>query len=404
MLTNKEIIENIKASPLITINETLKNNIKSVNFKKKAFFDKLWDEQTTTARWLFLYQDDTLMSRSYNKFFNINEMEGTGIEDICKTATFPIRAFKKENGYLGIVGYNKTTDNLEYMSKSLNYEIFAEWVEIHIKPFKEVLYPILKEWYTAVFEIIHNEGDKHIIPYKESCSYLLDIFKNNLEKTERLSYAELRKVYYKMKECDTNIPILLKEEVAVYNNPEELKNKLIEQVFIENSEGVVLEDSSEETQMWKVKSWNYLFTKLFRTTVRSFLSSYKKYLNLKYKGSFNMVKEEIYLIPEEIRNICIGDFYKLDDVEEKLENIFESFHWTVKYRLELLEKAYWALNWYAEKKEQIEKSSLFLAKFILENIVQKLKMIDLIDFDLSTRVYPFSILISKDMEKIPCIN
>ena len=60
------------------IQEKKFGNISSFNFTNKAFYDKVWDEQTTKARGLYL---DTMKgkvaARAYDKFFNINERPET---------------------------------------------------------------------------------------------------------------------------------------------------------------------------------------------------------------------------------------------------------------------------------------------------------------------------------------
>ena len=57
------------------IQEKKFGNISSFNFTNKAFYDKVWDEQTTKARGLYL---DTIKgkvaARAYDKFFSIQEL------------------------------------------------------------------------------------------------------------------------------------------------------------------------------------------------------------------------------------------------------------------------------------------------------------------------------------------
>ncbi len=57
------------------IQEKKFGNISSFNFTNKAFYDKVWDEQTTKARGLYL---DTMKgkvaARAYDKFFSIQEL------------------------------------------------------------------------------------------------------------------------------------------------------------------------------------------------------------------------------------------------------------------------------------------------------------------------------------------
>ena len=170
------------------IQEKKFGNISSFNFTEKAFYDRVWDEQTTKARGLYL---DTMKgrvaARAYNKFFNINERPETKFDMLQHKLQFPVTAYVKENGFLGIVSYNEYEDDLLTASKSTLDSQYALW-------FKEMLYckvsseniAKLKEYVkennvSFVFECVDMKNDPHIIEYPDSQLFLLDIVANDMD-------------------------------------------------------------------------------------------------------------------------------------------------------------------------------------------------------------------------------
>jgi len=169
------------------IQEKKFGNISSFNFTEKAFYDKVWDEQTTKSRGLYL---DTLkgkvVARAYDKFFNINERPETKFDMLQYKLQFPVTAYVKENGFLGIVSYNEYEDDLLIASKSTLDSQFAQW-------FREMLYEkvsseniqemkkyIKKHNISFVFECVDMKNDPHIIEYPNSELFLLDIVQNDM--------------------------------------------------------------------------------------------------------------------------------------------------------------------------------------------------------------------------------
>lgn len=170
------------------IQEKKFGNISSFNFTNKAFYDKVWDEQTTKARGLYI---DTfkgkVAARAYDKFFNINERPETKFDMLQHKLQFPVTAYVKENGYLGIVSYDEYNDDLFIASKSTTDSQFAEWL-------KEAIYNQITEEnreemkqyakdnnVSFVFENVDMKNDPHIIEYPESKLYLLDIVYNQMD-------------------------------------------------------------------------------------------------------------------------------------------------------------------------------------------------------------------------------
>lgn len=196
-----DIIVNLRQNRYIQ--EKQFGNISSFNFTKKAFYDKVWDEQTVKARGLYL---DTVkgkvVARAYPKFFNINERPETKFDMLQNKLQFPITAYVKENGFLGIVSYNKYEDDLFIASKSTIESNFAHWLKdmIYFKMSSENIEKMkmfIKENNVSfVFECVDMINDPHIIEYPQSELFLLDIVHNNME-FSKYEYETMVDIAYK---------------------------------------------------------------------------------------------------------------------------------------------------------------------------------------------------------------
>ena len=181
----------------------LGNGISSFNFTREAFYSANWTRQTVLARGLFIDTDNNkIMARSYEKFFRINEVRETEMIALKNRLKFPVKAYVKENGFLGIVSYNYKTDDLFIASKSTNTGDYVEYFKKLLEPYKEKLLEQLRTSYnfgmttgngslTYVFECVDQENDPHIIKYAKSNIYLLDIILNDLE-FATYSYDDLK--------------------------------------------------------------------------------------------------------------------------------------------------------------------------------------------------------------------
>lgn len=163
-------------------------DISSFNFTKTAFYDKIWDEQTTKARGLFInVPKQKVVARAYDKFFNINERPETKFDMLQLKLAFPVTAYVKENGFLGIVSYDEVSDGLFVTTKSAPDGDFAVWL-------KDMLHETLSEEareamrvfarendVSFVFECVDMKHDPHIIRYPESKLFLLDIVYNDMQ-------------------------------------------------------------------------------------------------------------------------------------------------------------------------------------------------------------------------------
>ena len=78
-------------------------DVSSFNFSREAFYKKHWDEISTKARGLFINtKTNKIVARSYDKFFAVDERNETRISNLQNTLKFPMTAYLKENGFLGM--------------------------------------------------------------------------------------------------------------------------------------------------------------------------------------------------------------------------------------------------------------------------------------------------------------
>lgn len=172
-------------------------NISSFNFTKTAFYDKIWDEQTTKARGLYInIPKQKIVARAYDKFFNINERPETKFDMLQYKLAFPVTAYVKENGFLGIVSYNEENKSLFVTTKSTPDGDYALWLDEVIR--RKISPEVLEQMkifakendVSFVFECVDMKRDPHIIEYSEDCLFLLDIVRNNIE-FSKYGYGEL---------------------------------------------------------------------------------------------------------------------------------------------------------------------------------------------------------------------
>ncbi|MEE3423705.1 MAG: RNA ligase [Succinimonas sp.] len=168
-------------------------HISSFNFSDKAFEKGIWNEQTVTARGLFIDVVSGFMAaRGYRKFFNIGERPETRLPELEKSMKFPAEVYVKENGFLGLMSWYD--GKLFTTSKSNPESAFAGYFRDLLQeccPRPEVLREYLEQnRATLLFECIDVKRDPHIIRYPENRLVLLDIIDNKLEFARR-SYQEV---------------------------------------------------------------------------------------------------------------------------------------------------------------------------------------------------------------------
>ena len=243
-------------------------HISSFNFTKDVFFDKKrWNDMTVKARGLYIdIEKFKVAARSYDKFFNINEMPNTKFDMLQYTLQFPVTAYVKENGFLGLVAYDEYEDyegNLLVTTKSSIVGDYAVWLRNMLKKkvstenIEKIVNYCKENDVTFVFECVDMENDPHIIEYPESNLYLLAIVKNDL-KFNQLPYNDLCTI-------GKNFGLKVKEKAYVLNNWSEFfdwytevtqddykfNDRIIEGFVIEDSVGFMTKLKLNYYTFWK---------------------------------------------------------------------------------------------------------------------------------------------------------
>ena len=269
-----DLIVNLRNNKFVT-EKNLGDNISSFNFTREAFYKSHWCYETVKARGLFI---DTLnkdiIARSYDKFFNINEVPETELGALRNKLQFPVTAYVKENGFLAIVSYDYRNDDLFIASKSTNKGPFVEYIKKQLEPYRDELLNMLRTDYNVggrvsfIFECIDVENDPHIIKYDSSRIVLLDMIDNDLT-YKPYSYETLRIIA-------TNLGCPVKEKAfelkdwddfrSLYYQSQEVDYKYRDNYI----EGFVLVDSNKFMTKLKTgyyKQWKHLRS-VAETTLR----------------------------------------------------------------------------------------------------------------------------------------
>lgn len=186
----------------------------SLTFTRDAFKKKIWNENTIQARGLFYNKaTNKVVARGYQKFFNYGELydhdepytETTREEMLEKwkeywlaRLEYPIRVYKKENGFLGLVTL-KDNDELYFATKTvaitereLMLEATIKWLEYEDdkKYSIETLNNIVSEskpltianYDTGDYVILEKEnGELRVLDYSRTLARFINVFGENEE-------------------------------------------------------------------------------------------------------------------------------------------------------------------------------------------------------------------------------
>ena len=272
--TANELINEMIGHKFITVKECDYNLI-SLNFNREAFNKKKWNDLTIKARGLFVDKDSgEVKIRSYNKFFNFGERH-INLGYLNKYATYPIRVFKKYNGFLGLASVvnNEVVLTSKSVTSGKYKDIFQNiWDKVE-SGVKELLkQTMIENNCTAVFEVVSPEYDPHIIKYDKEHLYLLDFIENKLDLDTHNIDLEFSENLMKRVEFSSDL-LTKKEELTRLENYDELYNFLHEKTMsLEEFEGYVLCDNSGF--MFKFKLPYYILWK----TRRAWLERYRSVL------------------------------------------------------------------------------------------------------------------------------
>ena len=272
--TANELINEMIRNQFINVKEC-EHNLISLNFNREAFNKKKWNDLTIKARGLFVDKDSgEVKIRSYNKFFNFGERH-VNLGYLKKYATYPIRAFKKYNGFLGLASV--VNGEVVLTSKSVTSgkykDIFQDiWDKVESEVRELLKKTMIENNCTAVFEVVSPEYDPHIIKYDKEHLYLLDFIENKLDLDTHNIDLEFSANLMKKIEFSSDL-LTKKEELTRLENYDELYNFLAEkEKSLEEFEGYVLCDNSGLMFKFKLSYYN-----LWKTR-RAWLERYRSAL------------------------------------------------------------------------------------------------------------------------------
>lgn len=256
-MNNLERLNSMRDNPYVRESK-IDDNIISLNYSSKAFWDKHWDEDTVQARGLYVdVNTGNVAMRGYHKFWNVGERYS--VKWYCDNLKFPLTAYVKENGYLALVT-SLDGKALFVGSKSTTKNWYAENAKRMIEQacsnttIGELADDLYQNNVTAVFEVITHE-DEHIVRYHENHVVLLDIIKNDW-KFDKYSYDHMVDNYAEY------YGFQHKKKVATIRNAEEFVDFLIEANGQIGIEGYVIED--QKLSMCKIKTGFYRYKKDIR--------------------------------------------------------------------------------------------------------------------------------------------
>ena len=237
------------------------DGISSFNFKKDVFYKNKYGEVKNLPRGFFVNRNTgKVVCKGYNKFFNLSEVTETSPVYLNENLNFPCEVYVKENGFLGLLGYDEVSRKLVFTSKSTIGGEFAKWFEDLFYEKHASVVEFVTEYLATTnscmaFEVVLPKKDPHIIEEKEDKLILLDIFQRDLS-NKKLSYDGLAQFSIKT-------GIYCKILAKVLNNVEDLNNFLNNLPHNDSTiEGFVVEDY--DGFMFKIKLQYYKKWKFLR--------------------------------------------------------------------------------------------------------------------------------------------
>lgn len=340
------------------VSET-KPHISAFNFTQKAFYNSkiaFLDQLVCHARGLFVNNETgEIISRGFEKFFNIGELDRSSLENIEKTYTPPFTLYKKENGFFGTVGYDEKSDELILTTKStVEGDFYNYFHDIFEKQFSDSEKNKLKRYaqkynINYIFEVNDPINDPHIIKYEEPHLVLLDIVKRdfNFKNVKYKSLVDFSKQFKNLKVKQQYVVFKdYKTFEGFYNSVMNGKNKI-------DFEGFVVEDAN--LNKVKIKVPYYASWKFLRGAKNNYIKRLKNFNETKNKkqtiealknnflcSSIDLLKNKKF--PELVEKESIDflnwlvKFEDIDFIQKDIISLRDDFHDSRENNLRLEEK------------------------------------------------------------------
>jgi len=252
-------------------------HISSFNFTRTAFSKGRWDGTSLSARGLFVDDARHIVARAYDKFFNLEERPETQMRNLQAKLVFPLTLYVKENGFLGLLGYDRQTDALFFASKSTPESEFAGWfreiltAKLGVDRLETLKARLRDDNLSLVFEVNDPARDPHMIEYAEPHVVLLDAV-TRTQTFGRLDYSALVSLA-------ADLGLAVKQQGMVFTDWSGFADwyASVESAGMDyrfndqHVEGFVIEDATNF--MFKIKLPYYSFWKAMRSIKERILSA-----------------------------------------------------------------------------------------------------------------------------------
>lgn len=295
------------ANKFIQVKQFPDRGIKSISYDNRIFYKYVWKNVIIKARSYFLYINSNEMAgRGFDKFFNLNETAVSELSYYLNKVTYPVNFYKKENGFLLMVFWNKYTNTVELATKrSIDSKLTKDMYSIFNSSQLSVIRNYLQfhQDQTLLFECISDKDMIHPIKYDKNCTILLNIITNTFEYNEVQIPEEFGKYF------------ITKKLSYQANNSQEVRD-LIDDIISnwnDECEGYVLDDGNNHKL--KIKTPYYRVMRSIRNSCMSGL-----YIEDRYEyGETELINKVAKLIFMSNYNKSfkeIRDEYTIDKVRE----------------------------------------------------------------------------------------
>lgn len=281
--TSLDLLEHLRSNPLIVETPSeMYPHISAFNFTRTAFQDSensFLQELVSQARGLFINNETgEIVSRGYEKFFNVGEVPQSTTEYVRENFVFPMIGYKKENGFFGTIGYDSKTDELIITSKSRIEGEFPDYFKnIVDNQFSQKEMGMFKRYAAKygvnfIFEVNDPVNDPHIVEYENAHVVLLGMVKRNIKFSD-VPYDIMKKFAEQFENLPLKERMIICKDAAAF---EGFYNAISSGKKMIDFEGYVFEDA--EMNKIKVKSPYYSSWKFMRGAKDYAIGNPEKYI------------------------------------------------------------------------------------------------------------------------------
>jgi RNA ligase len=232
MKLNLEILNQYVAEGWVVKNDHPSLPISIYNYSRKTQYEGKWDDITLKTRGLVLDNEGTVIAKSFDKFFNYEELVGKN-ESQFKIPNEPFEVFEKMDGSLGIL-FNYNDEWILATKGSFSSDQAIKGMQI----LKKYRYDRLLKGFTYLFEIIYPEN-RIVCEYDYEDLILLAVIDNKDGYELRIHDNNIHLEGIRFKNLYENLGFKIVKKYDGIRDYSELKSKISQ-----NQEGFVIKFQS----------------------------------------------------------------------------------------------------------------------------------------------------------------